>query len=209
MLTHESVHSGKSSLLALLLRLLDPINTDASSSKILIDKTSIHNIDRSTLRQRIIAVSQDPVFLPDGSQATFRTNLDPFDAASEEDCLYALDAVSLRATVEAKGGIGAAFESSALSGGQQKLFMLARAVVRRMVREKAQQTASVSAGGLLLLDEIGAGVDAETEKTFLEILRREFAAYTVLNITHSDEVAGQYDRRIVLDSGCVIEDTAP
>lgn len=65
--------SGKSSLIALLLKLLDPIPETAANA--IIDNIPLHRINRDTLRQRIIAVPQDPVFLPDGT--SFQTNLDP------------------------------------------------------------------------------------------------------------------------------------
>lgn len=70
--------SGKSCLIALLLNLLDPILESAGN--VVIDNTPLHRIDRSALRQRLIAVPQEAVFLPDGS--TFKTNMDPSDAST-------------------------------------------------------------------------------------------------------------------------------
>ncbi|KAJ8120690.1 hypothetical protein ONZ43_g2663 [Nemania bipapillata] len=49
--------SGKSSLIALLLKLLDPL--PGTSGNIMIDNTPVHRVDRSTLRQRIIALPQE------------------------------------------------------------------------------------------------------------------------------------------------------
>jgi len=72
--------SGKSSLIALLLKFLDPTSTTAS--KVIIDNTPLRSINRPALRQRIIAVPQEAVFLPDGS--TYITNLDPSNASTAE-----------------------------------------------------------------------------------------------------------------------------
>ncbi|KAJ8130651.1 hypothetical protein O1611_g2976 [Lasiodiplodia mahajangana] len=74
--------SGKSSFIALLLKLLDPVPEVHSS--VLIDNAPLHRISRAVLRQRIIAVPQEAVFLPDGS--TFKDNLDPTNVATTEEC---------------------------------------------------------------------------------------------------------------------------
>lgn len=115
--------------------------------------------------------------------------------------------MALSGIVDVTGGLDAALDPGALSYGQQKLFMLARAVVRLRIRQRVQRLAGAREGGILLLDEIGAGVDATTERTFLEILHKEFTAYTVVSITHSEDVAREYDRRIQLSDGRVVEDT--
>ncbi|KAJ9480943.1 hypothetical protein VN97_g12573 [Penicillium thymicola] len=57
--------SGKSSLIALLLKLLNP--TPDTAGNTIIDNTPLHRINRATLREQIIAVPQEAVFLPDGS----------------------------------------------------------------------------------------------------------------------------------------------
>jgi ABC-type transport system involved in cytochrome bd biosynthesis fused ATPase/permease subunit len=93
--------SGKSSTILLLLRLLEPL--PACSENITIDGTPLHKIDRSTLRQRIIAVPQDAVFLPD--RTSFMSNLDPFGASTESECRAVLETVGLWTLVEQRGGL--------------------------------------------------------------------------------------------------------
>ncbi|KAK1449579.1 hypothetical protein CCUS01_11462 [Colletotrichum cuscutae] len=81
--------SGKSSILALLLRLIDPLSPDTPDSgapMILINKLDLKTLNRTTLRERIISASQDPVFLPDGT--SFRANLHPGSTATDEECLF-------------------------------------------------------------------------------------------------------------------------
>jgi ABC-type multidrug transport system fused ATPase/permease subunit len=89
--------SGKSSFLALLLKLLDPLpssdNNHYQGPPILIDNIPLHRIHRATLRQRLIAVPQDSVFLPDGS--SFRANLVPNNTATPAECQRVLEAVRL------------------------------------------------------------------------------------------------------------------
>lgn len=55
--------SGKSSPVALLLTLLDPIAETANN--VFIDDTPLHCINRRAIRQCIIAVPQEAVFVPD------------------------------------------------------------------------------------------------------------------------------------------------
>ncbi|KAH8736482.1 P-loop containing nucleoside triphosphate hydrolase protein [Ilyonectria robusta] len=201
--------SGKSSLVALLLKLLDPMPGAAQGGTISIDNTALDRVDRTTLRRRIIAVPQESVFLPDGS--TFRANLDPFAAADMADCQTALEAVALWAMVSDRGGLEAAMSPDTLSIGQKQLFSLARAVVRHRVRTKHSVLGPVPAvedtvaGGILLLDEVSSSVDGETEKMMQDVIRREFRNYTVLAVSHRLDMILDFDRVVVMDQGEMVE----
>ncbi|KKA30744.1 hypothetical protein TD95_005155, partial [Thielaviopsis punctulata] len=199
--------SGKSSLVLLLLKLLN--TTPMPGSNILIDDVPLANIDRSTLRKRIIAVPQDPVFLPSG--CSIKQNLDPFDRASPALCLSALSTVKLGKFVDERGGLDAAMDSDMLSAGQKQLFSLARAVVRRQVRDDVlQQEGQRCRGGLLLLDEVSSGVDNETEREMQEVIQREFGAYTVLMVAHRLDMVVKYaEEVVVMDKGAVLEQGRP
>ena len=170
---------------------------------ICIDELPIKTIDRTVLRERIISASQDSVFLPDGT--SFRTNLDPWAVASDDECQTTLQDVGIAPVVERNGGLDAPFTGSELSAGQKQLFSLARAVLRRRVKRKETQVD----GGLLLLDEITSNVDIETERRVQTILREEFSAYTVIMVTHRQQLAMTCDRIIVLDKGIIVEDGKP
>ncbi|KAJ9150371.1 ABC multidrug transporter [Pleurostoma richardsiae] len=201
--------SGKSSILALLLRLIEPLpprkpSISASApAPIHIDGLALHTIDGDVLRERIISVSQDPVFLPDG--ISFRVNLDPWDIASDVECDAVLRDLGLTTVVEAKGGLGAPMRGGELSAGQKQLFCLSRAVLRRRVKLRQTNTD----GGLLLLDEVTSSTDAETERRMRKILEDEFSAYTVIMVTHRREMAMACDRVLVLSAGRVMEDGKP
>ncbi|TGO14038.1 hypothetical protein BTUL_0059g00230 [Botrytis tulipae] len=97
--------SGKSSLIALLLKLLDPTHETAANA--IIDNIPLRNINREALRQRIIAVPQEAVFLPDGT--TFQTNLDPSHISTPAECRAVLETVDLWSFVqqrEREGSVG-------------------------------------------------------------------------------------------------------
>ncbi|PYI34585.1 ABC transporter [Aspergillus indologenus CBS 114.80] len=138
--------SGKSTILLLLLRLLDPVpsprttSTNANEdSALTIDGTPLHLIDHATLRHRLIAVPQDAIFLPDGT-ASFRTNLlAPFadEIINSAECQAILERTGLWNVVAARGGLDAPFTADALSHGQKQLWSLARAVLRRRVHARS------------------------------------------------------------------------
>ncbi|KAI1281157.1 ABC transporter [Xylaria sp. FL0933] len=194
--------SGKSSVLALLMRLIEPASVNKpEKSLILIDDVSLDKIGHATLRERILSASQDPVFLPAGT--SFRQNLDPWAQATEAECTAVLRDLDLAGIVADKGGLDAPV--SALSAGQKQLFSFARVVLRRRVR--LRQTGVD--GGLLLLDEATSSADAETAQRVRSLLQDEFAAYTVLMVTHHRDVAVGCDRVIVLDGGAVVEEGKP
>lgn len=233
-----TLHSGKSSTILLLLRLLDPL--PSKSSEIIIDSISLHEIDRATLRRRIIAVPQDAVFLPDGT--SFKTNLDPFAAASDADCRAVLEAVDLWSFVDSRGGLSAGLAADTLSQGQKQLFSLARAILRRRIRAKdlglqievgvessgdtalsasedgrrkaseapaLAQTGRTQQGGILLLDEVSSSVDVDTDRAMQAIIRREFEGYTIVMVSHRLEMVMEFDKVLVMDSGAVVEAGVP
>ncbi|OTB09427.1 hypothetical protein M426DRAFT_18072 [Hypoxylon sp. CI-4A] len=194
--------SGKSSLIALLLKLLDPI--DETPDNVYIDNTSLRRIDRATLRQRIIAIPQDVVFLPDGS--TFQENLDPYNLSTVAEAQAVLEVVDLWSFVQERGGLEAGMTAGTLSQGQRQLFSLARAVLRRRIRARSLGLGGGgSEGGILLLDEVSSSVDKETEKAMQEVIRVEFKEYTVVAVSHRLDMVMDYDTVVVMDKGEIVE----
>jgi ABC-type multidrug transport system fused ATPase/permease subunit len=214
--------SGKSSIILLLLRLLDPIgsrNGDRSQENLgdindentlSIDGLSLRHVDRAALRRAVITVPQDPAFLPGGS--TVRQNLDPLDAASDEDCAAVLARVGLSdLLLPGSGGLGRGMSADSLSAGQQRLFALAGAVLRAHVKRKASSRCGTSGGGgLLLLDEVNFATDEDTERKIRDVIRHEFADYTVIMVSHQlGLVVDLCQRVVVLDRGAVVEQGDP
>ena len=198
--------SGKSSIIALILKLLDPLSETASN--VTIDNTPLHRINRVALRQRIIAVPQEAVFLPDGS--TFQNNLDPSDVSTSEECQAVLAAVSLWNFVLERGGLNAGMSAGTLSAGQRQLMSVGRALLRRRVRARySDLTNGASNGGILLLDEVSSSVDPKTERVIQEIIRAEFEDYTVIAVSHRLNTIMDFDKVVVMDSGEVVEVGSP
>ncbi|KAI3337286.1 putative ABC multidrug transporter [Xylariaceae sp. AK1471] len=194
--------SGKSSLIALLLKLLDPL--PETGGNVLIDNALLHRIDRPALRQRIIAVPQEAVFLPDGS--TFQANLDPTNVSTPAECETVLAAVDLLQFVRDRGGLAASMSAGTLSAGQRQLMSLGRALLRRRGRARNLGLGgSGSEGGILLLDEVSSSVDHETERIMQATIKAEFKDYTVIAVSHRLDMIMDFDRVVVMDKGEVVE----
>jgi ATP-binding cassette subfamily C (CFTR/MRP) protein 1 len=117
--------SGKSTLIALLLRLLDP-----KSGTVYIGHDDISSLPQETIRRRITCLPQDPWFLP-GGHGTVRSNLDPLNEAAESQIQAVLGKVRLSEHIQSMGGLDAEMRGSHLSAGQKQLFCLARAMLMR------------------------------------------------------------------------------
>ncbi|WZH49980.1 putative ABC multidrug transporter [Fusarium acuminatum] len=198
--------SGKSSLIALLLKLLDPLTENGGEA--VIDGTPLHRIDRPTLRQRILAVPQEAVFLPDGT--TFKLNLDPLNVSSDEECESVLVKVGLWQYVQEVGGLDAGMNSETLSAGERQLMSLGRVLLRRRIRARQLGlTGQNRDSGILLLDEVSSSVDHETERVMQEIIRAEFENYTIIAVSHRLDMIMDFDRVVVMDTGEIVEVGVP
>ena len=157
--------SGKSSLAALLLRVASP-----QTGRISLGGVDLAALDEDALRARIAWLSQSTHLFED----TIRANLllgrpDATDA----QLWQALDQAAVGELVRSlpdrleswlgEGGAG-------LSGGQARRIALARTLL--------------SPAPILILDEPAAGLDAETEQSFLSTLNQVAAGRTVILIAH-------------------------
>ncbi|KAM0819840.1 hypothetical protein AB5N19_05656 [Seiridium cardinale] len=177
--------SGKSSLLLALLHLIN------FKGSITIDDHNISRIPRETLRERLTAVPQDPVFL----SGTVRLNSDPHRQSSDESIVQALRAVKLWDVIEAKGGLDAQVNDELFSKGQQQLFSLARALLNH--------------SKIVVMDEASSSLDAQSEELMMSIVKDKFEHATVLSVAHRLDTIVDFDRVLVLDSGKVIEQGNP
>lgn len=188
-----------------MLRLLDPLPSPLPT--VLIDGTPLEQIDGPTLRKGIIAVPQDPVFLPAGT--TIRQNLDPFNEASDQDCTAVLQAMGLSEVVQVQAGaVGLATEMRAenLSAGEQRLFALARAVLRCRIRNRNLLSQGYLPGGIVLLDEISFASDDNTQRVIQAAIEDEFNNYTIIMVSHQLRLVDElFERVIVMDEGRLVE----
>ncbi|MFJ8952968.1 MULTISPECIES: NHLP family bacteriocin export ABC transporter peptidase/permease/ATPase subunit [unclassified Streptomyces] len=176
--------SGKSTVSRLISGLYAPWE-----GVIRIDDRRLDDIPRGALAASVSFVDQD-VFLFEG---TVRDNValwDPSisDEAVEEAlrdaCLY--DVVARR-----PGGVRGRVEQDGrnFSGGQRQRLEIARALVRRP--------------SILVLDEVTSALDAETEQTVMDNIRRRGCACVV--IAHRLSTVRDSDEIVVLDHGQVVE----
>ncbi|CAE6425291.1 unnamed protein product [Rhizoctonia solani] len=193
--------SGKSSLALSLLRAVEP-----SGGRIILDGIDIRTIGLDDLRSRVTLVSQD-VALFSGS---VRSNLDPFNEYTDEECWDVLERCHLgqRPTLSGSGedySSGRILLSSletpvsvggkGLSAGQRQLLALARAMLRR--------------SAVIIMDEATSSIDLETDDQIQHTIREEMSDALVITIAHRLKTIIDYDRVLVLDHGQVVEFDTP
>jgi ABC-type bacteriocin/lantibiotic exporter with double-glycine peptidase domain len=177
---------GKSSLLRLVCRMLDP-----DEGEVRIDGIPVRELPLSELRRQVTVVWQDVSLL----KGTLRENLtlgasDPPQSRVEEAVrLCRLD--GLIRDLPAGYETPVAEWGASLSGGQRQRVALARALVRD--------------APVLLLDEATSNVDAETESEILPALFATQRHRTVAFVTHRMATAAWADRVVVLHEGRVVD----
>lgn len=166
---------------------------EIESGFILIDGIDISAVPREVVRSRIITIPQDQFIFND----SVRFNSDPTGLATDIKIILALTRVRLWSVLETRGGLDANMKSQPLSQGQQQLFALARAILRKGTSK------------ILILDEATSNVDAETDKLMQEIIREEFHHHTIVTVAHRLETIMDSDVVAVLDAGTLVEFGSP
>ncbi|MEU1807003.1 NHLP family bacteriocin export ABC transporter peptidase/permease/ATPase subunit [Streptomyces sp. NPDC019937] len=177
--------SGKSTVSRLVSGLYSPWE-----GAIRIDGQRLEDIPRGRLAASVSFVDQD-VFLFEG---TVRDNVALWDPSIPDDAVVAaLRDAALYDDVIARrpGGIHGRVEQDGrnFSGGQRQRLEIARALVRRP--------------SVLVLDEVTSALDAQTEQTVMDSLRRRGCACVV--IAHRLSTVRDSDEILVLDRGTVVE----
>lgn len=180
-------------MIAALLRLIDLQDHD---SKILIDGVDISKVSAEAVRRGFSVVPQAPFFLP----GSVRLNLTASwsSTRSDEAMMAALAKVGLWELIAERGGLDTDMKVVALSHGQQQLFCLATAILRKRK------------GSIVIMDEAMSGVDDETERTMYELIDSEFRDCTVIAVAHRLKMAAKgCDLVIVLSRGTCVEMGSP
>ena len=177
---------GKSTLIGLLLRLIDPVSGNVS-----INGIPATQLDPESLRGLYATVLQETVLFP----GTIRENLllaQP--SASEDDIQAAIDAAALRSAINTFPlGLDTVVgeRGAKLSGGERQRVGLARAFLRD--------------APILLLDEPTSALDPATEEGVLDALKRLMVGRTVVMVTHREAPTRLAGRVYRLESGRLCE----
>merc|ERR1711990_513726 len=113
--------AGKSSLLVLLFRIVEP-----SCGSVSIDGHDITSLGLQTLRRSMSVIPQQPLLL----QGTVKYNLDPFELHSDEELLEVMAKVGMAPSLF-DNQVGGGDSSSGLSAGQQQLLSFGRTLLKR------------------------------------------------------------------------------
>ncbi|KAM0247602.1 hypothetical protein ACHAQJ_009794 [Trichoderma viride] len=201
--------SGKSTILAALLRLVD------CTGVVRVDGQDLLRTPRSIIRQQcFITISQEAFLIP---QATLRFNLDPHSIVADEVLQAALQKVGIWSLLSSKGGtltevLDGEFSSlPVLSVGQQQLLAMTRAIIRKHALAVSEYPGVDAPKPILLLDEATSSLDSATEAAIYDVLENEFIqeGYTAVIVAHrlsvvagrmrpeKDKVAWVEDGRVV------------
>jgi ATP-binding cassette subfamily B multidrug efflux pump len=180
--------AGKSTLLELLPRFRQPTN-----GRIMIDGQNIADVSLESLRSKIGFVTQDtPLF--DGTIAE-NVTYGVRGNASEEQIQQA---ARLAGVDELVAYLPDGWETKVregrrmLSSGQRQRVVLARALA--------------ADPSIIVLDEVGSGLDIETQQTLSEQLRVLAQHKTVIVATHSMPAMLMADRVYRIDRGRIVEE---
>lgn len=180
------VGAGKSCLLRLIPRLLDP-----DAGRIALDGIPIRQIALDDLRRCIGYVPQDAVLFSGTISDNIRANR---PAVTDVDMAWAVKVARLGLDLERMGAgldtvVGV--RGLTLSGGQRARVSLARALVGRP--------------RVLVMDDCTASLDAATEAELWRELETALPGTTVLLSTHRTATLETADLVIVLDAGRLVQ----
>jgi ATP-binding cassette subfamily B multidrug efflux pump len=178
--------SGKTTIAQLLLRMYDP-----DEGSIAMDSLDIRQINLKSLRSQIGYVPQDVFLFSDtiAGNIRFGNPALPMEKVQQAAAAAVVDTEidsfpQGYTTMVGERGV-------TLSGGQKQRVSIARALSKE--------------AHILLLDDCLSAVDARTEKLILGNLAHAMGDRTAIIITHRIFSLFDFDRIIVLEDGCIIE----
>ena len=184
--------AGKTTLVALLLRLHDP-----ESGVVRVGHTDVRMVGQNELRSRIGTVTQETAMFnrsardniaygrPDASESDITAAA---KRAQAHEFIVELEDFTGRSGYDAHLGE----RGVKLSGGQRQRIALARAILKD--------------APILVLDEATSALDSEVEAEIQVALDEVMQGKTVLAIAHRLSTIAKMDRIIVLDEGRIVEE---
>lgn len=180
--------SGKSTILSLLLRQLDP-----DEGNIVFDQSDLKNMNLELYRNKVGIVPQDVFLFSDsirnnvlfGSNTPEVTQEQLKEATATADIYDTIKSFNKEfETVLGERGVN-------LSGGQKQRLSIARALLRKPE--------------LLILDDCLSAVDTETENRILERLNDQSQDQTTIIVSHRISTIRNAEKIIVINQGEIIE----
>lgn len=178
--------SGKSSVIALILRFYDP-----TTGKVLIDGKDIKKLKLKCLRKHIGLVQQEPALF---ATSIYENILYGKEGASEGEVIEAAKLANAHSFISAlpDGYSTKVGERGVqLSGGQKQRVAIARAVLKDP--------------SILLLDEATSALDVESERVVQQALDRLMKNRTTVMVAHRLSTIKNADEISVLQDGKIIE----
>ncbi|KAH0742347.1 hypothetical protein KY290_035390 [Solanum tuberosum] len=178
--------SGKSSVLALILRFYDPI-----SGKVIIDGKDIRKLKLNSLRKHIGLVQQEPALF---ATTIYENILYGKGGASEAEVIQAAKLANAHGFISAlpDGYSTQVGERGVqLSGGQKQRVAIARAVLKNPE--------------ILLLDEATSALDVESERIVQQALDRLMRNRTTVIVAHRLSTIKDADQISVLQDGKIVD----
>lgn len=178
--------AGKSTLIDLLFRFLDPIR-----GRVLIDGQDLREVDVTKLRRGMSVVSQDEHLF---HESLFENIRYATRDASREDVLEAARVAGIDAFLPSlPHGLDTVVgeRGQQLSGGQRQRVSIARAVLRKPK--------------ILVLDEATSALDDQSDRSIRAALEPLMREATTLVITHRTSALDQFDRVLELVDGQIRE----
>ena len=181
--------SGKSTILALLLRQLDP-----NSGQVSYDSSDLTNMNLELFRNQVGIVPQEVFLFSDTikNNILFGANNNSATDAELKECCVTADIYDTILSFEDDFDTMLGERGVNLSGGQKQRISIARALLR--------------GPKLLILDDCLSAVDTETENRILERLKEKSADQTTVIVSHRISTIRNAEKIIVIDQGEMIEE---
>ncbi len=181
-----STASGKSTLLKLLMRIIEP-----AEGQIFIDGIDVRRIRKESLRKGIILLPQETTVF----SGTIRDNIAFMNPnITDREIIEASKATQIYDEImEFPGGFDALVgeRGLSLSGGQRQRIALARAI---LLKPK-----------VLILDDVLCSLDLKTENAVIKNLRRIMRGRTLIVVSSKVPSISGFDKIAVLENGKLVE----